>query len=427
MSKRPLGLGSKNREKKQKLNNDDDSSSSNKLPASVNQIQVELDDNCDPDNEIVQLRGLWESYSKSNKDDELILNGIVHECDRLLRESQQNQSILPDEFHAIYSLALSELTIFKAGEQVMSEDRREEKKLESKKNKVISEFFATALERCELGLNQYTESQLLKLVKAKVLLQQIPLQYISHLKVSDTNGEQLGLYNKLQIAKENISILPDHKDLVFEVLEMFDDLLDIVKNFGREDEIDEGLDSDDDELPEVNLSTEHPLYKIRESIDDNYVFFREKLVELFETMKKPELDTEEESENQEFKLYKAVARRLGQSFLQLSEEPSYVFTELTYNGNESSEINKLSAKDAQKTALDLVSKAIKYFEEAKEKYDPQTWVDIAEATIDLGNLYDYESKEQESAYIKAEKILEKANKASHGKYKDILDNLMSKD
>ena len=41
------------------------------------------------------------------------LNGIIHECDRLLRENDsENKQPLPAVFHAIYAIALAELSKF---------------------------------------------------------------------------------------------------------------------------------------------------------------------------------------------------------------------------------------------------------------------------------------------------------------------------
>lgn len=445
MAKRPLGLGKKNKEKKrQKVSRESTSGASSGTETATptptptptlaqtpaNQISVELDEDADPDDELSQLRGLWMNYFRSDRDDELVLNGIVHECDRLLRNSAEDKSVeLSAEFHAIYALALSELTIFKVGEEGDEEEEQDAKK----KSKIVDEFFDSALERCELGASQSKESSLLKLVHSKVLLQRIPLQYISNLTVSSTNGKKLKLHDMLESAKANFQICGDYLELTFEVLQMFDDLLDIVENFGHEDEIDEGLDSDDeDDLKEIELSPKHPLYQIQNQLEENYDWLRSQLESLFAQLTGPS-NPEEEDEEEEgaatkdprVTLYRPVARKLGQLYLKASEEPSQVFTTLTYEDDVPEEINGLTAKKAQEAALKLTSEAIKYFEKANDRNDPQTWVDVAEATIDLGNLYDYQSAQQEESYRKAEELLNKANRATHGKYKDILDNLLT--
>ncbi|SCV06161.1 LANO_0H23442g1_1 [Lachancea nothofagi CBS 11611] len=413
MAKRTLGLSKQNRDlKKQKK-----SESPTPEATPTNQITVEVDDNVDPDNELVQLKGLWKTYFDSDRNDELVLNGIVHECDRLLRNDEESSEPakgkdtsdvppleLSDEFHAIYALALSELTIFKAGE-----DNSEE---------TVSGFFDAANERCQSGLDAEPESALLKLVRAKVALQRIPLEFISKLTVKDKNASKLKLHELLEQAKQDLQVNSQYPELTFEVLELFDDLLDIVENFGHEDEIDEGLDSDaEDELKEITLSSKHPLFLIRKEIPTNYSFLREQLKNLLAVVS--------QSNPEGTKLYHLVARKLGQLYLRAAENPSQIFLQLTYeNDDDEQAIDGISGPDAQKEALAYVTEAIKFLEQARKDDDPQTWVDVAEALTDAGNLYNAESKDQEDCYAKAEKILRKANKATHGKYQDILDNLL---
>ncbi|SCU77730.1 LADA_0A01926g1_1 [Lachancea dasiensis] len=414
MAKRTLGVGKQSKGLK-KLKKSENSPTPETTPA--NQITVEVEENVDPENELVQLKGLWKTYFDSDRNDEMVLNGIVHECDRLVRsaapseavsgsESSETQSsdaqlVHCSEFHAIYALALSELTIFKAGDE--------------KEEKSVAGFFDAAAERCQNGLNEHPNAPLLKLVRAKVALQRIPLQFISKIQVTDTNASQLRIHELLEGAKKDLQTVPEYSELTFEVLQSFDDLLDIVENFGHENEIDEGLDSDaEDELDEIELPDQHPLFQVRAEVASNYSFLRQKLQELFSTIPKGT------------KLYHSVAKKLGQLHLSAAQPSSQIYLELTYENDDEdvTEIDGLSATAAQEQALGLVTDAVHYLEQASTDDEPQSWVDVAEALTDAGNLYAAESKDQEECYDKAEKLLRKANKATHGKYQNILDNLL---
>lgn len=410
MAKRALGLGQKNKEKKRKLENAEGSADSKDATPGADQISVELDENADLDNELSQLKGLWATYFNSDRENEYVLNGIVHECDRLLRQAEEDEKIknlLNDEFHAIYALALSELTIFKAGEDD-----------EQKNKEAVTQFFDNALERCDLGVSHFPDSNLLKLVIAKVILQRIPLEYISQLNVkSKKEALRVDLDEQLQVAKNNFNINDKEYGLSFEVLQMFDDLLDIVEHFGHENDIEEGLDSDDeDELSQVELSSSHPLHKLQANLPQNYQWLRDNMSKMLNSL-----------EDKESKLYHNVARSIGHLYLKAAEKPTGTFMSLQYDDEDDSGKDDKKCANAQKEALKYTKQALDFLEKGQLVDEPETWVEVAEAYIDLGNLYDYQSKDQENAYNVAEDILKKANKASHGKFQDILDNLLDKE
>lgn len=400
MAKRPLGLGKQKKDKRVKTESPE--SSKENTPV-ASQIEVELDEGVDADNEIVQLKGLWETYFNSDRDSEYVLNGVVHECDRMLRDADKNGKIkeLGDVFHAVYALALSELTIFKAGEVADEKKRQAE----------VAQFFDNALERCQLGEAESGKSPLLDLVKAKIIIQRIPLEYLSNLKVDSKS--QLNLKKLVEDAKKNFNVCSKDLSLSYEVLEMFDDMLDIIENFGHEEEIAEGLDSDDeDDLEPVQLEKTHPVYELQQNLASDYQWLKDQLISLLKSVNK---DTNS-------KLYHLTAKKIGELCLKDSEEPTRTYLELQYGDDSSSEDSKES-KQAQQAALTHTKQAIEYLEKAKLQDEPDTWAQLAEAYIDLGNLYDNESKDQESAYETAEQLLTKANTAAHGKYQDILDNL----
>ncbi|CAH2353265.1 enhancer of translation termination 1 [[Candida] railenensis] len=420
-----LGLGKAAKtKKKQKVESSEESAEN----VASNELTVELNDEVDADDEIAQVVALWQTYSKSEKENELVLNGIIHECDRILRNSSSNtdeskQDAIPDYFHSVYALALADLALF----------HTEEEKIDK-----IDEFFQASLERIELGLEKYPNSIDLLFAKSRILINRIPLQYISKLtleskkeelklKLEEKLDEALSVYGNAESKaierKDGTTVHFTSENLTF--LEALDDLLDIVDNFGKEkgpdeddddedEENDEDKDDDEDEN-DVELSESHPLYEIATS-DKYNQWWRDHTVSFLDQV----------SVETNAALYRELCKRLGQSYLQEADIPSSVYTTLTYDDDYEgiTELQGLTTSEAQKIAQELFQTACGYFEKAEDKDEPETWVPVAEAKISLGNMYNLEDPEQEKLYKDAEKILRRANKATQGKYQDILDNLI---
>ncbi|OUM52263.1 hypothetical protein BVG19_g1435 [[Candida] boidinii] len=494
-TKRPVGIGKLNKQKKRKLEDSRSESPEKKIAGKEdtpevattefstesNELTVKLNEEVDPNDPISQLRGLWHTWLKSEKDNEMILNGVIHECDRMLTkvhnlssdtkdkisksEDNENEIKLNGEFYSIYALALAELASFHTINEDDLEDEEETEKKEEKKESVddddevekVKDFFDAAMERLEEGFEKFKDDEEslidLNFAKSKTILSRIPLEYISSLKVEDKIKELPNLPNLKNLLDESIksyeySIKTIIKDiskynklinnendynLQMDILDSFDDLLDIVDNFGKHHE--EGLDSDDEENEkliednEVQLHKSHPLYAIKES-DDYNLWWREQSLQLFELVKN---NSKDDSENEDLKkLIRNISSKIGQSYLMEAEEPSSIYTMLEYYNDEENEagngeINGLTANEASKIAIELIKTAIKFLKEAYNDEDPQSWVNLAESEISLGNLYPLESELQEKYYQRAEKRLNKANNATHGKYQDILDNLLKKD
>ncbi|KGR12066.1 hypothetical protein MG5_01699 [Candida albicans P57072] len=420
MAKRTLGLAKAAKAKKQKKEQEHQeiSASPDEESSSSNQLTIELPEEIDANDEISQLKGLHKTYLQSERDNELLVNGIIHECDRLLRENDsENKQPLPAVFHAIYAIALAELSKFHTEEL----DK-------------VKEFFIAALERVELGLEKNPNDINLLVAKTKILLDQISLQYIAPLtlesdvkeldkEIDELLDAALSVYESVEArAKElkDYSIFDDSETL--DILEALDDILDIVDNFGKENQGDDGSDKDDDEDDDeeeksVELAETHPLYKIKNS--DKYDQWWRDHTHLY-------LDNLEKLENGSPELKREVCHRLGQSYLRESEVPYSVFTKLKYDDEYDGieELEGLTEKEAQKISQELITKALDYLKQAKDEEDPETWVSIAEAMISLGNLYEVDSKEQEDLYLEAEKILKRANNVTNGKFQEELDNLL---
>lgn len=417
--KRALGLGKSAKERKKHQATPVLSESSSSATPVVEdtevesqQLTVELDDVVDPEDEISQLKALWKTYAHSSRDNELMINGLIHECDRLLRNEGSIKGDLNDEFHSIYALSLSELAKFNT--LISGEDDEEE--IESK----VGEYFDAAIERVKLGLEKYPKSDALKLTEAQILVSRIPLEYISQMDLNskkDKFASVLDLIETSIVKIDGISSFTSLESQMLDYIKNFDDMIDIISNFGREHM--EGLDSEDEdgEFEELmKLSKKHPLYKAQQNIEKFVNWWRQVLEKLHE-------------QNTNTGITKEISSLLGKSYLQQLEGPEHVFTSLKYGSDDEDDVEEetLEIKLAREEALVFFNKAIPLLTELMEDSNPDTLVDLAELEISMGNLYDVGSVEQEEYYKKAETKLRKLNNITHGKYQDILDTIVSED
>lgn len=91
---------------------------------------------------------------------------------------------------------------------------------------------------------------------------------------------------------------------------------------------------------------------------------------------------------------------------------------------EEEDADESELKRAQKIGIKLLETAINYLRDSWDDDNVESWVNLSESLISLGNLYDLDSKQQLNCYKEAEDILIKANNVTNGKYKDILENLL---
>ncbi|KAI5960180.1 ETT1 [Candida pseudojiufengensis] len=457
MAKRTLGLGKAAKAKKQKIEssstNPETSTNQTEPEQNSNELTIELpkdiDSTNDENEEIIELKGLYKTYLDSERDNELILNGIIHECDRILRnynsaENSENK-IIPSTFYKIYAFSLSELSKFYNNDL-----------------KKVSDFFEESLNRIEDGLRKFPKDIELLFIKFKILINQIILQYISQLNINSTSIKDIDVEEIEINLKEEIDYAltyydeaetkaledGDYKifnnDEICEILENFDDLLEIIDNFGKEEEEEEEEeeyegeekkqkrakskgDEDEDEnsdsdSEEIELSESHPLYPLKTT--DKYKKWWQnhtnKYLEILNKLKSPS-----------FKIQKRLNERLGQSYLKESEFTTNIYLTLKFNDDYSGieELEGLTAEESRELSIELIEKAIYHLtpKTQEDDEDPENWVNVAESKILLGNLYDINSKEQEKNYLEAEILLRAANNSTNGKYQDVLDNLLAKD
>lgn len=416
MAKRTRALGLSKSRKQQKTTSSSKENDEEREKSATPQLNIEVEENENADNVTVQLIGLWNSYLDSSRDSDALLNGIVNECDTLLSGDVDNEDLKKDDqFLAVFALALSELTIFNP--------------------KKVHEYFEDSLQIVKLYSGD-GENDLLNVVESKIIFQRIPLEYISKLEEDSNAKIDVNLLKLIELGQSKFNksmsqlISTDEKKyanekfingLIIENISIFNDLVDIVENFGSKKNLDEGLDSEaesdeedgDMEDNTVQLTATHPLYKVQEELDGKSVWLRNEMIKFLTSLV---VDT---------KAYYYISKLIGESFLKESEPFSDAYLKMVYEEEEENEMNKSSIEASQTESIRLILQAIEYLTKAQDPENAESWAQLAEAYIDLGNVQDNESAEQEESYKKAEEILQKANVASHNKYQYILDNMNS--
>ncbi|OVF06949.1 putative enhancer of translation termination protein [Clavispora lusitaniae] len=421
--KRPLGIGKAAKAKKQKKESTENESVGE--TAASNELTVELDEEIEANDAVAQLKALWKTYFASEDKSELMLNGIIHECDRILRKTHNTKEQDEDDekielsgrFYAIYALALSSLAFYH------TEDLKK-----------VNDFFAEAFDRIESGRKAFPDSVDLAFAEAKIMISRIPLVEVSQLLVDSRVGKERSDVSKsldASLAKweeaQKQAVAQNHFHHYnaenFDFLQALDDLLDMVDNFGQEIMEGEDSDAEEDEKPHVELDEGHPLFAIKSS-DKYNLWWREQTIAFLDHLNKNIENASAKELPALAVLKRELCKRLGQSYLMEAEVPANVFTTLSYYSKDAESLNGLTRVEAQKISQDLFKRALTYLKQAQDEQEPETWVNVAEAMISLGNTYEIDSKEQEETYKEAEAILVKANNATNGKYEDILENLM---
>ncbi|KAF6010658.1 hypothetical protein HII13_002771 [Brettanomyces bruxellensis] len=389
MGKRQLGIG-RNLRKRQKTEvaSKAEKKQANGLKESAEKdteeyITVPLDEEADAEDPTSQLRALWKTWLDSDRESELLLNGIVNECDRLVRladkvsKTRKDQTIeLESDVYAIFGMALAELAKFHTEDTTAGS--------------TVKDYFDNAVERIELGEARKPENGIIRLAHASVDLSRIPLEYISKMDLDSKAKAFPNIEKLLDKALEEYSSGYRQK-WVLEIFDSLDDLIDIVKSFGEDHN--EQIDSDDEESLEkaeagangkTIVKKEHPLYQLIEQVEEDgnkYSSFFEK--QLLNFLKEVSVAKKATAGGEELK--QGAESKLGLWLLAKAAE-------LQFEGEDK----------AHDEGIKILRKAIEHLEKSWNEEIPSTWVDLAEAKNQLG----------------------KANNATHGKYQEILDSLV---
>ncbi len=459
---RPMGIGKSAKLRHSSKKQDSKDASSSSQPIQPPSITVEVDDSLDIDDEYTQLKVLW--YNHNNKSilrrqkesDELVLNGIIHECDRLLRNQDEKGTRLPAEFHAIYGLSLAELGEYKGLEAIG--DENDAKPVSKTVSKPCTEFYGAAIERLSIGLGKYPSSPEILLAKFKIIVDRILVNQFQVITEKSTVQEIGNLRDLVDIAiesfdkglklalksssgttnKPELSYIGDQIKNLESLYNIIDFAVDFGKKMNAEDDEDEMMDIDESEYF-FQIDSRHPLYKLRKYEEKYRNWILDKWLDILKFLqaelpnitkgKGKQNDVTQDKIEEVNDSIKLVSKFIGLEYVRQATPLGEIYTEAKYSEEDDGmEIDYESLPKqvlgARSKAIKLLTKAVHYLTQAEDKDISQSLVDSSEAMISLANLYELESRKQIDLYDRAARRLKKANDASDGAYQDALDSLL---
>ncbi|KAK9477617.1 negative regulator of Ofd1/Enhancer of translation termination 1 [Lipomyces japonicus] len=361
----------------------------------MGEATIELPNDVDPNDEFAQLYALHKSYLDSTRESPKLLHAIVHESDRILRNSSDPSSV-PAKFHKVYADALAMLSVFAKKPSSNNKKNKDKQQQQQKhdKNKIEQDgdlpedFINAAIERATIGLDAYPTSAELLVTRSEcyLTLSELKLQHSAKSKTVE------GCVELIQ------------------------------KSLQDYDSVEQILQSDDATLTE-DLNLYKTLARISNVLETTLEsdFLAERFPEFYEwTENKWQNALASNPDDKD--LHKGIG-----SFYLARASPYLAVVEYQYdedddddNDNAHGENNESSAT---KQAKSYVQKSLDHLSRVESDDNGELMVTVGEAMISLANLYDQGSTEQQELYNQAIERLKKAEGLGIGDFQSLIDEL----
>ncbi|KAA8915709.1 hypothetical protein TRICI_002152 [Trichomonascus ciferrii] len=438
MVKRPQGLNKSSKSKKKQRVTSELPSGNGGEPE---QVTIELDHEVDPDDELGQLNALYDTFVNSPVDNNgfkspKLLYGVIHECDRLLRNAT---GALPSRFHNVYALSLLELSKFHVSEGEKRSQQSEQQD-EDMPVDTTEAYIEAAIDRADVGLAADEKSPDLLFTRAKAEIALISVKindvtltpgvrYMVAVEMIENIQKAIKDY---EVAESIILDSPESdankkKGCLYtkDQLDTIESLLKIAENFNSleyEREIAPFETNSDPAFEKVDgpLLAEQQR-KLAEWSKKRWEQILEKVPE-----GKGKGKTPEEDGDHSYAVIRRANRGMGEYYLSISAP---IISRLEASDDDDGdddddddddeEVTEEKLNDFQ-TAKGLLTKAIEYLLKAEHdsEHDAAVYPLIAEAQISLANLLDNDSDEQNVLYNEAVARLKKAQRLGYGDYQE---------